>query len=164
MSSCRPSPPIRKHPTNCASTVLDILVARRSNLTSDQYAFLTSRLSPQSDAVMRQTAARIIGRSTPDRQQLLQIAREHLPKADPLTLSTILDCFRTSKDEEVGKALIAVLQKSPSALGTLGEERLKTLLAGYPDRTCKSRPSRSSRSFRKRSRSASSGSRNSNRC
>ncbi len=120
-----------KTPDQLRVTVLDILVARRSNLTSDQYAFLTSRLSPQSDAVMRQTAARIIGRSTPDRQQLLQIAREHLPKADPLTLSTILDCFRTSKDEEVGKALIAVLQKSSSALSTLGEDRLKALLAGY---------------------------------
>ena len=92
-----------KTPDQLRVTALDILVARRSNLTSDQYAFLTSRLSPQSDAVMRQTAARIIGRSTPDRQQLLPIAREHLPKADPLTLSTILDCFRTSKDEEVGR-------------------------------------------------------------
>jgi putative membrane-bound dehydrogenase-like protein len=120
-----------KTPDQLRIAVLDILVARRSILTSDQYAFLTSRLSPQSDAVMRQTAARIIGRSALDRQQLLQIAREHLPKADPLTLSTILDCFRTSKDEEVGRALIAVLQKSPSALSTLGEERLKTLLAGY---------------------------------
>jgi putative heme-binding domain-containing protein len=130
-----------KTPDQLRVTVLDILVARRSNLTSDQYAFLTSRLSPQSDAVMRQTAARIIGRSTPDRQQLLQIAREHLPKADPLTLSTILDCFRTSKDEEVGKALIAVLQKSPSVLGTLGEERLKTLLSGYgPNVQASSKP------------------------
>lgn len=118
-------------PDQLRANVLDILVARRSNLTSDQYRFLTSRLSPQSDAVLRQTAARIIGRSTPDRQQLLQIAREHLPKADPLTLSTILDCFRNSKDEEVGQALIAVLRKSPSALSTLGEDRLKTLLAGY---------------------------------
>jgi putative heme-binding domain-containing protein len=62
----------------------------------------------------------------------LLIAREHLPKSDPLTFSTILDCFRNSKDEEVGRALVSVLQRSPSVLGTLGEERLKTLLAGYP--------------------------------
>jgi putative heme-binding domain-containing protein len=33
----------------------------------------------------------------------------------------------------VGQAVIAVLKKSPSALNTLGGDRLKTLLAGYPD-------------------------------
>ena len=112
-------------------TVLDILVARRSQPHFRPVCVSTSGYRQQSDAVMRQTVARIIGRSTPDRQQLLQIAREHLPKADPLTLSTILDCFRTSKDEEVGKALIAVLQKSSSALSTLGEDRLKDASRGY---------------------------------
>jgi putative membrane-bound dehydrogenase-like protein len=119
-------------PDQLRATALDVLVARNPRLTAGQYSFLTSRLSPQSDAVLRQTAARIIGRSTPDRQQLLLIARDHLPKSDPLTLSTILDCFRSSKDEDVGRALVAVLQKSPSVLGTLGEDRLKSLLDGYP--------------------------------
>jgi putative heme-binding domain-containing protein len=120
-------------PDQLRATALDILVARHPRLTGEQYAFLTSRLSPDSDAVLRQTAARVIGRSTPDRGQLLAIAREQLPMADPLTLSTILDGFRSSKDEEVGQALVSVLRKSPSVLGTLGEDRLKTLLAGYPE-------------------------------
>ena len=70
--------------------------------------------------MLRQTVARIVGRSKPDKQQLLLLARNHLSQADPLTLSTILDCFQSSKDEEVGEAVIAVLQKSPSALKTLG--------------------------------------------
>jgi putative membrane-bound dehydrogenase-like protein len=118
-------------PDQLRATALDVLVTRRSKLTSAQYTFLTSRLSPQSDAVLRQTAARIIGRSAPDLQQLIQIASEHLPKADPLTFSTVLDCFRNSKDEKAGLALIEVLRKTRSVLGTLGEERLKTLLAGY---------------------------------
>jgi hypothetical protein len=119
---------------------LEILVGRNPALDDQQYAFLTSRLSSGSDAVLRQTAARVIGRSTPDRNQLLNIARHHLPAADPLVLSTVLDCFRTSKDEEVGEAMIAVLRQSPSALGTLGEDRLKALLAGFPD-VCGNSPS-----------------------
>ena len=43
---------------------------------------------------------------------------------------------------------MAVLQKSPSVLGTLGEERLKTLLAGYGPNV-KSRPSRCSSKLQK---------------
>jgi putative heme-binding domain-containing protein len=114
------------------ATALEVLVSRHAQLTPDQFAFVTSKLSSQSDAVLRQTAARIVGRSTPDRQQLLQLAQNQLPKSDPLTFSTVLDCFRNSKDRQVGEAVVAVLRKSPSVLGTLGEERLKTLLANYP--------------------------------
>ena len=55
-------------------------------------------------------------------------------EADPLTLSTVLECFGTSHDEAVGEAVVAVLRKSPAALTTLGEDRLKRLLAGYPEK------------------------------
>jgi putative heme-binding domain-containing protein len=116
------------------AAALEVLAGRRSQISSDQFAFLKSRLSSESDAVLRQTAARILGRSAPDRQQLLIIAREALPKSDPLTFSTVLDCFRNSSDGEVGETLVSVLGKSPSVLSTLGEERLKTLLAAYPAR------------------------------
>jgi putative membrane-bound dehydrogenase-like protein len=122
-----------KAPDQLRATALEVSVARHPQLTNDQFTFLAERLASQSDAVLRQTIARIVGRSKPDKQQLLLLARNHLSHADPLTLSTILDCFQTSKDEEVGQAVIAVLKKSPSALNTLGGDRLKTLLAGYPD-------------------------------
>jgi putative membrane-bound dehydrogenase-like protein len=115
------------------ATALEVAIARHPQLTNDQFAFLTQRLSSQTDAVMRQTAARIVGRSKPDKQQLLLLARDHLSHADPLTLSTILDCFQSSKDQEVGQAVVDVLKKSPSALNTLGGDRLKVLFAGYPD-------------------------------
>src|SRR5437764_1272959 len=49
-------------------------------------------------------------------------------------LSTVLECFGTSRDEAVGEAVVSVLRKSPSALTTLGEDRLKRLLAGYPEK------------------------------
>jgi putative membrane-bound dehydrogenase-like protein len=116
------------------AAALGVLVARDPRLSPEQYTFLVSRLGAKTDAVLRQTAARILGRSAPDTAQLLEIAGTHLPRADVLSYPTILDCFRTSRDERVGEALIAVLGKSPAALGTLGEERLKALLAAYPDK------------------------------
>src|SRR5262249_44720012 len=113
------------------ATALGVLVMRNPHLTRDQFAFLLSRLAPTSDAVLRQTAARVVGRSTPDRDQLLQIARTRLSEADPLTLSTVLECSGRPHDDAVGEAVITVLRKSPAALTTLGEDRLKRLLSGY---------------------------------
>jgi putative heme-binding domain-containing protein len=89
-------------------------------------------MASSSDPILRQTAARILARSKPPKEQLLAIAREHLPQADPLVLSTVIECFRSTGDEEVGQAVVEVLRNSPAALGTLGEERLKTLFASYP--------------------------------
>ena len=45
------------------ATALEFAVARDPQLTDDQFTFLTQRLSSQTDAVLRQTVARIIGRS-----------------------------------------------------------------------------------------------------
>jgi len=115
------------------ASALGVLVARDARLAPEQYAYLVSRLAPDSDAVLRQTAARVIGRSAPGRNELLDLARRQLGRADPLTLSTVLECFRTSHDEAVGEALVAVLRSSPAAAGTLGEDRVKALLAGDPE-------------------------------
>ncbi|HJY87480.1 MAG TPA: hypothetical protein VKE24_11645, partial [Candidatus Acidoferrales bacterium] len=121
-------------PDQLRASALGVLVMGNPRLARDQFAFLLSRLTPNSDAVLRQTAARVIGRSAPDRDELLQIARTHLGPADPLTLSTVLECFGTSRDEAVGEAVVTVLRKSPAALTTLGEDRLKRLLMGYPEK------------------------------
>jgi len=123
-----------KTPDSLRAAAMAALVARNPKLSDQHYTFLLSRLGPKSDAVLRQSAARIIGRSTPDREKLLLIARKHLVQADPLILSTVLESFQSSTDEEVGEALIGVLRRSPSALGTLGEERFKTLIAKYPEK------------------------------
>jgi len=121
-------------PDQLRASALGVLVMGNPRLARDQFAFLLSRLTPNSDAVLRQTAARVIGRSAPDRDELLQIARTHLGQADPLTLSTVLECFGTSRDEAVGEAVVTVLRRSPAALTTLGEDRLKRLLTGYPQK------------------------------
>ena len=121
-------------PDQLRASALGVLVMTNPRLARDQFAFLISRLAPSADAVLRQMAARVIARTAPDREQLLEIARTRLSEADPLTLSTALECFGTSHDQAVGEAVVAVLRKSPAALTTLGEDRLKRLIAGYPEK------------------------------
>src|SRR5262249_53232604 len=113
---------------------MSVLVMSNPRLAPDQFSFLRSRLGPESDAVLRQTVAGVIGSSAPDRNELLEIARTRLGNADPLTLSTVLECFGRSRDEAVGEAMVAVLRKLPAALAALGEDRLKRLFADYPER------------------------------
>jgi putative heme-binding domain-containing protein len=116
------------------ASALAAVVAKNPRLRADQYAFLTSRLVSGSDAILRQSVARTIARANPSKEQLLELARKHLRNADPLVLSTVLEVFRSKNDEQVGEAMLSVLRQSPAALATLGEERLKALLAGYPER------------------------------
>jgi putative membrane-bound dehydrogenase-like protein len=119
-------------PDALRASALSVLVGRNPKFAAAQYEFLTSRLEAATDPVLRQTVARIIGRSAPPKDRLLQIASRSLAHADPLVMSSVLDCFRSTTDEEVGRALISVLEQSPAALGTLGEDRLKALFAAYP--------------------------------
>jgi putative membrane-bound dehydrogenase-like protein len=119
-------------PDPLRASALAVLVNRRPQLTPAQYAFLTSRLASESDSVLRQTAARILARSTPAKGELLAIADKHLAQADPLVLSTVLECFRSSHDEDVGKKMVNVLRQAPAALSTLGADRLKALIGSYP--------------------------------
>ena len=107
-------------PDRLRATALGVLVVRNPQLSDAQFGFLVSHLDAKADAVLRQTSAQAIGRSTPTKAQFLKLAHEYLPQADPLTLSTLLECFRKSNDPEVGTAMIAVLQKSTAALGSLG--------------------------------------------
>jgi putative membrane-bound dehydrogenase-like protein len=121
-------------PDQLRASALGVLVMRNPRLTRDQFAFLITRLTPNADAVLRQMVARVTAHTAPDREQLLEIASTRLGEADPLTLSTALECFGTSRDQAVGEAVVAVLRRSPAALTTLGEDRLRRLLAGYPEK------------------------------
>ena len=58
-NGCSPSAGMPPRPINCASA-LGILVMSNPRLGPEQFAFLVSRLAPTSDAVLRQTAARVI--------------------------------------------------------------------------------------------------------
>jgi putative membrane-bound dehydrogenase-like protein len=114
-------------------SALGVIVGRTPKLAPPRFDFLISRLGSTPDPILRQTVARVLARSTPPTEQLIRIASKLESQADPLVLSTVLDCFRSSRGQEVGEAVLAVLRKWPAVLGTLGQERLKSLLAGFPD-------------------------------
>jgi putative membrane-bound dehydrogenase-like protein len=124
-------------PATLRVSALNALVTRHPQLTDSQYDLLIAKLDPRTDAILRQSAAQVIARSNPDKPRLLQLGRNVLPKADPLTLTTLLDCFRNSQDAEVGATLLAILKRSPAVLGTLGEQRLKALIQPFPEITKK---------------------------
>ncbi len=122
-------------PAQTRISALAAIAAHNPKLSDAQYQLLMSKLDPATDAILRQSAAQVLARSQPGKEQLLSLAHNYLPKADPLTLSTVLECFRSSTDQETGDALVDVLKRSPAALGTLGEDRLKSLVAKYPEST-----------------------------
>ena len=124
-------------PDQMRISALAAIASRNPKLSDAQYQLLMSKLDPATDAILRQSAAQVLSRSEPGNPQLLLLARKYLPKADPLTLSTVLECFRASSDAQIGDAMIGVLKHSPAALSTLGEDRLKTLLSRYPESTRK---------------------------
>ncbi len=124
-------------PDQIRISALAALASRNPKLSDAQYRLLMSKLDPATDAILRQSAAQVLARSEPGKEQLLILARKYLPKADPLTLSTVLECFRASTDAQTGDEMIGVLKHSPAALSTLGEDRLKTLLSRYPESTRK---------------------------
>src|SRR5438067_2117190 len=114
------------HHPEWAGAVLKFLNARIHDSR-----FGGSETGPVQDAILRQSAAQVLARSAPGKEELLLLAHKYLPKADPLTLSTVLECFRASNDQQIGDALLEVLKHSPAALSTLDEDRLKSLIARY---------------------------------
>jgi putative membrane-bound dehydrogenase-like protein len=120
-------------PVTLRVSALSALVQNDPHLTDARFDLLASKLDPRTDAILRQSAALVLARSAPEKEKLLLLAHKYLPKADALTLSTVLDCFRTSHDAEAGETLVAVLKKSPAVLGTLGEQRLKALIDPFPE-------------------------------
>src|SRR4029450_3361781 len=88
------------------ASALGVLLARDPHPSPDQYNFLVSKLDSKTDAVLRQTVARVLGHSAPDKDQLLEIGHKYLPQQDALTFSTLVECFRASHDEQVGQPMI----------------------------------------------------------
>jgi putative heme-binding domain-containing protein len=56
-----------------------------------------------------------------------------LPKADSLTLLTLLDAFRSANDEEIGKALVTALNQPSVNLDAVGGKRLEQVFQNFPE-------------------------------
>jgi putative heme-binding domain-containing protein len=74
----------------------------------------------------------VLARARLTDEQLLALARR-LARADALILPSLLDAFRASHSEAVGRALVAALLESRVSIGEPDARRLETILAGYPE-------------------------------
>ncbi len=110
---------------------LAALVQRRPQLPPESFDFLLRWLTPEADAVFRQSAAQTLAKADLSSEQLLSLSRRQL---DPLILPTLLEAYRHAKDEPVGMALIDLLRRSPSAAASLGADRLRQIIGQFPPR------------------------------
>jgi len=114
------------------SRALYALVTTRSWLTPAELDHLVNELGVSRDANRRQLAAAVLGSARLEKEQLLYLARDLLPHSDPLILPQILDVFRSSSDEEVGKALLSSLERFSFGLDGGVRQKLLELLEQYP--------------------------------
>ncbi|MBL8190861.1 MAG: HEAT repeat domain-containing protein, partial [Acidobacteria bacterium] len=120
-------------PTDLRLTALSALVTRNPKLDAAAYEFLLGVLTPETDPALRLSAAQNLGQAELTREQLLQLAKQVLPKSDSLTLTTLLDAFRSANDEEIGQTLVAALNQPDVNLESVGGKRLEQAFQNFPE-------------------------------
>jgi putative heme-binding domain-containing protein len=120
-------------PDGLRTAALGVLVSHHSALDDASFSFLLGQLQPGSDAALRLSAAQVLAQAGLKDEQLLVLANQHLPGADALILSTLLDAFQTSRGEVVGNALVAALLKPTVNLNVLGSKRIDQLFQNFPE-------------------------------
>jgi putative membrane-bound dehydrogenase-like protein len=121
-------------PDDIRVAALSALGARERAIAGKDFDYLVTRLGSSVDASVKLAAGQVIGRASLTEAQLLAVAERHLRAADPLVLPNLLDAFRGNKTEAVGLALVKSLEGMEDSLGTVGAQRVKDLIAAFPDR------------------------------
>ncbi|HEX4412269.1 MAG TPA: HEAT repeat domain-containing protein, partial [Lacipirellulaceae bacterium] len=108
---------------------LAIVVGKQPTLSQRQFELLRSALASSNPVSVRSAAADAIAKSHLDRKQLDQLC-EIVSSAGPLELNRLLEPFKQAKDEQLGLALVAAIEKSP-ALASLRMDLLREALGKY---------------------------------
>ena len=120
-------------PVELRIAAVDALARHQPRLRQSHFELLLDQLEPEADAPLRQLSAAILGGSELSRDQLIRLARDHLPRGDPLLLPSLLKAYRGGSDPEVGAALVAALIESSSVLDSFHDSRLEDLLSTYSE-------------------------------
>jgi putative membrane-bound dehydrogenase-like protein len=120
-------------PVDLRLTALSALISRNPKLESSAFEFLLGVLTPETDPALRLSAAQNLGQAELTREQLLRLAKEVLPKSDSLTLTTLLDAFRSANDEQTGQTLVAALNQPEVNLEAIGGKRLEQAFQNFPE-------------------------------
>ncbi|MEO5803044.1 MAG: HEAT repeat domain-containing protein, partial [Verrucomicrobiota bacterium] len=108
---------------------LAALAPRLENVSESHVALLKESLRAQSSPVLRLASARTISSLQLSDKQIIRLA-EFLPEVDPLALPSVLRSFGRKTNDAVGLALVAGLEKAPSAQN-LGAGEVARLVSNY---------------------------------
>lgn len=125
-------------PVEVRIAAVSALIARNPKLPEDLFGFLLSVLQTEAEPGARIAAAQALGQAELSREQLLSVANQAIEHSDSLTLSPLIEAFRASKDEAVGKALVTALNSSKVNLDAVGGKRLEQLFQNFPGLPSKS--------------------------
>jgi putative heme-binding domain-containing protein len=117
-------------PAELRIAALECLAPRRPQPTPAAFALLTSLLGDSAEPLLRVAAARTIGLSRPNGDQLLVLVG-HVAQAGPLTAPLLVPAFSNASDPKIGAALVAALKKSPGT-DALTPDELRKLVNRFP--------------------------------
>lgn len=112
---------------------LSALGVRRAQPDDASFSYLVSRLAPAVDAGVKLAAAQVLMRAQFSAAQLEAIAAKHLKAADPIVVPNLVEAFRNGGDEKTGAAFVKALATVENSLGAVGSQRVKEILAKYPE-------------------------------
>lgn len=119
-------------PLGMRLTALGAAIARVKSLDDAQFALVASALAPENPPTARQSAAKLLADATLSNTQLKSVAAQLLEKSDALTFPSLLEAFRDSTDESVGRALVASLLRASALVDRVPSQQLDAILTAYP--------------------------------
>jgi putative heme-binding domain-containing protein len=121
-----------KNATGVRLEALAILLESQPVVSDKQFDFLYQQLNQKNEAPLRQQAAAVLAQGKLAEEQLIKIATDYLPQADPFILPRLVPLFQGAHNSQIGKALASTLLNSPS-LDSYNEENIKAVFAQYPN-------------------------------
>ena len=107
------------------------LTSLNSSLSEKHFNYLFEQLKIEKEAPALHQITAVLSQAELAESQLLQIAKDYLPQADPFMLSRLIPVFEGASNPEIGTQLASQLIASPSLDG-FTEEKIKSLFEGYP--------------------------------
>ena len=120
-----------QHPPSVRLEALAAVPAKRVEVDSNLFAFLTDSVRPVHSVAMRTSAASLLSAIELTVEQLLQLT-ESVKHAGPLEVNLLLAAFEKQTSEALGLKLVESLRRA-EAFGSLRIESIQARLADFPE-------------------------------
>lgn len=110
---------------------LGVVAPRLREFPSASYDFLLTRFAPAREPLERRSAAAVLAQAALSEAQLRSLLRV-VAGAGALEMPQLVAPFEKSKDAQIGKELVAALEKAPG-LTSLSADALRRTLKDYPE-------------------------------